>query len=39
MFAGTYSSIFIAVPLVVAWFERDLLGLRQRALSVAAAGR
>ncbi|MCS6772932.1 MAG: protein translocase subunit SecF [Anaerolineae bacterium] len=26
--SGTYSSIFVAVPLVVAWFERDLLGLR-----------
>ena len=39
MFAGTYSSIFIAVPLVVAWFERDLLGLGQRAPRVAAAGR
>jgi preprotein translocase SecF subunit len=24
--SGTYSSIFIAVPLLVAWFERDLLG-------------
>jgi len=39
MFAGTYSSIFIAVPLVVAWFERDLLGLGQRVPRVAAAGR
>ncbi|MCS7088757.1 MAG: protein translocase subunit SecF [Thermoflexales bacterium] len=35
--SGTYSSIFVAVPLVVAWFERDLLGTR--ALRMAMAGR
>jgi preprotein translocase SecF subunit len=29
--SGTYSSIFNAVPLVVAWEERSLLGLRKRA--------
>lgn len=28
--SGTYSSMFNAVPLVVAWEERDLLGLRKR---------
>jgi len=29
--SGTYSSIFNAVPLVVAWEEHSLLGLRKRA--------
>jgi preprotein translocase SecF subunit len=28
--SGTYSSIFIAVPLLVAWFEGDLLGTRNK---------
>lgn len=28
--SGTYSSIFNAVPLIVAWEERSLLGLRNR---------
>ncbi len=28
--SGTYSSVFSAVPLVVAWFERDLWGTKHR---------
>ena len=28
--SGTYSSIFIAVPLLVGWTERDLLGRKRR---------
>jgi len=28
--SGTYSSIFIAVPLLVAWFEHDLLGTKNK---------
>jgi preprotein translocase SecF subunit len=28
--SGTYSSIFIAVPLLVGWFEGDLLGTRAK---------
>ncbi len=39
MISGTYSSIFVAVPLVVAWFERDLWGTKQRAPRVAVAGK
>ncbi len=38
MVSGTYSSIFVAVPLVVGWFERDLLGTRRQPV-VATAGR
>ena len=34
--SGTYSSIFVAVPLVVAWFERDLWGRKHRTVTVAA---
>lgn len=30
--SGTYSSIFNAVPLVVAWFEKDLLGTKHRTV-------
>jgi preprotein translocase SecF subunit len=29
LLSGTYSSIFIAVPLLVAWFEHDLLGRKK----------
>ncbi|PJF49050.1 MAG: protein translocase subunit SecF [Chloroflexi bacterium] len=39
MISGTYSSIFVAVPLVVAWFERDLWGTKQRTPQVAIAGK
>lgn len=39
MISGTYSSIFVAVPLVVAWFERDLWGTKRRAPQVAIAGK
>ncbi|MFC1463396.1 MAG: protein translocase subunit SecF [Candidatus Brachytrichaceae bacterium NZ_4S206] len=39
MLSGTYSSIFVAVPLVVAWFERDLWGTKQRAAQVVMAGK
>ena len=35
---GTYSSIFIAVPLLVAWEERSLLGKRQPKAEPAKAG-
>jgi preprotein translocase subunit SecF len=34
--SGTYSSVFVAVPLVVAWFERDLWGRKHRTVTVAA---
>lgn len=30
--SGTYSSVFSAVPLVVAWFERDLWGTKHRVV-------
>lgn len=30
--SGTYSSIFVAVPLVVAWFEKDLWGTKHRTV-------
>lgn len=30
--SGTYSSVFNAVPLVVAWFERDLWGTKHRVV-------
>jgi preprotein translocase SecF subunit len=30
--SGTYSSVFTAVPLVVAWFERDLWGTKHRTV-------
>lgn len=30
--SGTYSSVFNAVPLVVAWFERDLWGTKHRTV-------
>lgn len=36
--SGTYSSVFNAVPLVVAWFERDLWGTNKPA-TVGAAGK
>ncbi|MCS7055436.1 MAG: protein translocase subunit SecF [Thermoflexales bacterium] len=39
MISGTYSSIFVAVPLVVAWFERDLWGTKQRVPQAAIAGK
>lgn len=39
MIAGTYSSIFVAVPLLVAWFERNLLGVKRASASVAVAGK
>ncbi|MFN3705735.1 MAG: protein translocase subunit SecF [Thermoflexales bacterium] len=38
MVSGTYSSIFVAVPLVVGWFERDLLGVRRGSV-MAVAGK
>jgi preprotein translocase SecF subunit len=31
--SGTYSSVFNAVPLVVAWFERDLWGTKHRTVA------
>jgi preprotein translocase SecF subunit len=38
--SGTYSSVFNAVPLVVAWFEKDLWGRKHRTvMSAAAAGK
>lgn len=39
MIAGTYSSIFVAVPLLVAWFERNLLGVKRAPAGVAVAGK
>lgn len=35
--SGTYSSVFNAVPLVVAWFERDLWGTKHRTVISSAA--
>lgn len=37
--SGTYSSVFNAVPLVVAWFERDLWGRKKPKTSIAVAGK
>lgn len=40
LLSGTYSSIFVAVPLVVAWFEKDLLGRKgRRVVSSVATGK
>ncbi len=33
--SGTYSSIFNAVPLIVAWEERDFWGTRSKAAAIA----
>jgi len=32
LISGIYSSVFVAVPLVVAWFEKDLWGNKQRTV-------
>jgi preprotein translocase subunit SecF len=37
LISGTYSSIFNAVPLLVGWTERDLLGTKRRAAAQPAA--
>jgi preprotein translocase SecF subunit len=37
--SGTYSSIFVAVPLVVAWFEKDLWGTKHRTVFSGAVGK
>ncbi len=34
--SGTYSSVFNAVPLVVAWFEKDLWGTKHRTVAARA---
>jgi preprotein translocase SecF subunit len=36
LISGTYSSIFTAVPMVVAWFEKDLLGTKHRTVAARA---
>jgi len=37
--SGTYSSIFTAVPLLVAWFEHDLLGRKAAKQQAESAGK
>ena len=37
--SGTYSSVFNAVPLVVAWFERDIWGNKKAVPVVPVAGK
>jgi preprotein translocase SecF subunit len=37
--SGTYSSVFNAVPLVVAWFERDIWGTRRKTQAIPATGK
>jgi len=37
--SGTYSSVFTAVPLVVAWFERDIWGTKHKPVALPATGK